>query len=184
VIAVAHILLRFLAGLLRMIVLSVRQGRSLEAENLYLRRRLTLYKEKGMKPRRIDAATPISLVFVSRLFDWRDAVVVVRSETLIRWHRAGGIAVALKCRPTPADSTELRQFIGDGDGEPAGGEERIANELPLKLGVRVSPEQPASMPKRPAAVAPCVAIFRNHQGDRMRLLGLSQQHFACSPYLW
>ena len=27
-------------------------------------------------------------VVVSRLFDWRQAVVVVKPDTLIRWHRA------------------------------------------------------------------------------------------------
>jgi putative transposase len=31
----------------------------------------------------------MSLALLSRLFDWRDALVVVRPETLIRWHRAG-----------------------------------------------------------------------------------------------
>ena len=88
-IAVTHIFFRFLADLLRLLLLSVRRKRSLQAENLFLRRQLALYKERGIKPRRIDAATRISLVFLSRLFDWRDALVVVRPETLIRWHRAG-----------------------------------------------------------------------------------------------
>jgi len=31
----------------------------------------------------------VSLAVLSRLFDWRDALVVVRPQTLIRWHRAG-----------------------------------------------------------------------------------------------
>jgi putative transposase len=89
VIAVAHILFRFLADLLRLIALSVRRGCSLEAENLFLRRQLALYKEKGIKPRRMDAATRMRLIFLSRLFDWRGALTIVRPETLIRWHRAG-----------------------------------------------------------------------------------------------
>jgi hypothetical protein len=55
VIAVAHILLRFLTDLLRLIALSVRPGYSLEAENLFLRRQLALYKERGIKP---DASMP------------------------------------------------------------------------------------------------------------------------------
>jgi hypothetical protein len=89
VIAVAHVFFRFVADLLRLLLLSARRKRSLEAENLFLRRQLTLYKERRIKPPRIDAATRMSLVFLSRLFDWRDALVVVRPETLIRWHRAG-----------------------------------------------------------------------------------------------
>jgi hypothetical protein len=62
-IALDRLLLRFLAILVRLIVLSVRRGRSLKAESLFLRRQLTLYKES------IDAATRMSLVFLSRLFD-------------------------------------------------------------------------------------------------------------------
>jgi hypothetical protein len=69
--------------------LSFRSSRSIKAENLFLRRQLGLYIECGVKPRRIDPVTRISLTVLSRLFSWRDALVVVRSETLIRWHRAG-----------------------------------------------------------------------------------------------
>jgi len=73
----------------RLVVLSLRPRRSVEAENLFLRRELTLYQERGVKARRVDAATRVSLALRSRLFDWRDALVAVRPETLIRWHRAG-----------------------------------------------------------------------------------------------
>src|ERR1035441_9773906 len=62
---------------------------SVQAENLFLRRQLALYIERGMKPRRMGAATRIALAWLSRWFDWRDALVVVRPETLIRWHRVG-----------------------------------------------------------------------------------------------
>lgn len=63
--------------------------RSIEVENLFLRRQLALYMERGVKPRRMDLATRIALALLLRLFDWRDSLVVVRPETLIRWHRAG-----------------------------------------------------------------------------------------------
>jgi putative transposase len=154
VIAVAYILFRLLADLLRLLLLSVRRRRSLEAENLFLRRQLALYKERAIKPRRIDAATRMSLVFLSRLFDWRDALVVVRPETLIRWHRAGWrLLWRLKCRPgRPPIPLELRQLIRRMATENRSwGEERIANELLLELGVRVSPRTVRKyMPKRPA----------------------------------
>jgi transposase InsO family protein len=150
--AVAHIVFRFLADLLRLIALSARPGRSLVAENLFLRRQLALYKERGIKPRRIDAATRMSLVLLSRLLDWRDALVVVRPETLIRWHRAGWrLLWRWKCRPgRPPIPLELRQVIRRMATEnPLWGEERIANELLLKLGVRVSPRTGRKyMPKR------------------------------------
>ena len=88
-IVLARIVLRLLADLARLVVLSLRHRRSVEAENLFLRRQLALYHERGIKPRRIDAATRVSLAVLSGLFDWRDALVVVRPETMIRWHRAG-----------------------------------------------------------------------------------------------
>jgi hypothetical protein len=42
---------------------------SIQAENLFLRRQLALYIKRGVKPRRIDAATRIALTLVSHLFD-------------------------------------------------------------------------------------------------------------------
>jgi hypothetical protein len=93
------------------------------------------------------------LAVLSRLFNWRDALVVVRPETLIRWHRAGWrLFWRLKSRPgRPPIPPELRQLIRRMASEnPLWGEERIANELRLKLGVRVSPRTVRKyMPKRP-----------------------------------
>jgi hypothetical protein len=83
VIALARIVLRLFADLAGLVVLSLRPGRSVAAENLFLRRQLALYRERGAKPRRVDAATRVSLAVLSRLFDWRDALVVVRPETSI-----------------------------------------------------------------------------------------------------
>jgi putative transposase len=56
----------------------------LEAENLFLRGQLALYQERGVKPRRIDAATRVTLTLLSRWFDWRSALLVVRPDPLIR----------------------------------------------------------------------------------------------------
>ena len=70
-IAFAHIVFQFLASLLGSVALLIRPQHLLEAENLFLRRQLALHKERGIKPRRIDAATRTSLAFLSKLFDWR-----------------------------------------------------------------------------------------------------------------
>ena len=70
VIALARIVLRLLADLAGLVVLSLRPRRSVEAENLCLRRELALCQERGVKPRRVDAATGL-LAVLSRLFDWR-----------------------------------------------------------------------------------------------------------------
>ena len=83
------ILVQLAADLVRWCGLALRSPRSIEAENLFLCRQLALYRERGVKARRIDPATRLALALLARLFDWRDALVVVRPKTVIRWHRAG-----------------------------------------------------------------------------------------------
>jgi putative transposase len=72
---------------------------------------------------------------------------------LIRWHRAGfRLLWRWKSRPgRPPIPPELRQLIRRMAAEnPLWGEERIANKLLLKLGLRVSPRTVRKyMPKRP-----------------------------------
>ena len=88
-IVLLRIVLGLLADLAGLIALSVAPRRAIEAENLVPRRPLALFKEWSMKPRRIDAATRASLALLSRWCDWRSCLVVVRPETVLRWHRAG-----------------------------------------------------------------------------------------------
>jgi len=139
--------------LIGLLVLTVRSRRSIQAENLVLRRQLALFKERGVRPRRIDAATRFSLAWLSRLCDWRSCVIVVRPETIVRWHRAGWrLFWRYRSRPgRPSIPLELRQLIRRIATEnPLWGEERIANELLVKLGIRVSPRTVGKyMPKRP-----------------------------------
>jgi putative transposase len=83
---VAEILRRLVWESLRWLRLAARYSWSIKAEILFLRHQLALYIERGVKPRRIDLVTRIGLTLLSRCFNWRDALVVVRPETLIRWH--------------------------------------------------------------------------------------------------
>jgi putative transposase len=91
------------------------------AEILVLRRQVALCKERSIKPRRIDAATRISLALLLRLCDWRACPTIVRPETVIRWHRAGWrLFWRHKARSgRPRIPVELRQLI-----------RRMANENP------------------------------------------------------
>jgi hypothetical protein len=50
----------------------------LAAENLFLRKQLALYHERGVKPRRSDPETRAGLVLLSRLVDWRPILTVVK----------------------------------------------------------------------------------------------------------
>ena len=109
--------------------------------------------ERGIKLRRVDFALRVSLALLTRLFDWRDVVVIVRPTTIVRWHRAGWrVFWRWKCRPgRPPISVELRMLIRRMASEnPVWGEERIANELLIKPGIRVSPRTVGKyMPKGP-----------------------------------
>jgi hypothetical protein len=61
----------------------------LAAENLFLRKQLAFYQGHQIRPRRLTAAARFSLLFWSRFCDWRNALVIVKPETLIGWHRKG-----------------------------------------------------------------------------------------------
>jgi putative transposase len=101
----------------------------------------------------IDAGTRVSLAMLAKLFDWRSALVVVHPATVIRWHRAGWrlpwrIKSRRGRRPIPAELRALIRRVANEN--PLWGEERIGNELLLKLGIRISPRTVRKyMPKRP-----------------------------------
>jgi hypothetical protein len=72
---------------IRYVLLGTRSSVALKPENLFLRKQLALYLEREVRPRRADDATRLSLVLLSTLFAWKQPLVIVRPETLIRWHR-------------------------------------------------------------------------------------------------
>ena len=166
----AHIVFRLLTDLVSLAIFPFRSRLSVEAENLLLRRQLGLYRERGVKPRRVDAVARASLAFISRLFDWRSALVIVRPETMIRWHCAGWrLLWRWKSRPgRPPIPLELRKLIRRMAIEnPTWGEERIANELLLKLRLRVSPRtvrkyMPIWPPGGPRGDQRWSTFLRNH----------------------
>jgi transposase InsO family protein len=136
------ILLALISDAFAWLRLSVRSTKSIRAENLFLRRQLGLYIERGVKPRRIDPVTRVRLVLLYKLFDWRDALVVVQPETLLRWHRsAWKLLWRVKSHSgRPSIPAQLQGLVRRMATEnPIWGEERIANELLLKLGIHISP---------------------------------------------
>lgn len=131
-----------LADLLHVLALSLRSKTSLAAENLFLRKQLGFYQERKIRPRRLDDPTRLTLVWLSHWFVWRNALAVVRPKTFIAWHRKGFQLFWRRKSQSgrPPIPPDLQCLIGKMAGEnPSWGEERIANELFLKLGLRVSP---------------------------------------------
>lgn len=76
-------------NLLRFVNAAVRSQGSLVAENLFLRKQLAFYQERAVRPRRLTDAARLTLVLWSRWFHWKDALIIVKPETLIGWHRKG-----------------------------------------------------------------------------------------------
>ena len=112
--AAFRVLISVIGDLLYWLRLSFRSTQSIEAENLFLRRQLALYVERGTKPRRVDPATRVQLAFLSRFCNWaRRPGGGARPETIVRWHRAGRrLFWRLKPRPgRPAIPKELEALI-------------------------------------------------------------------------
>jgi putative transposase len=127
---------------LRFLALGTHSKAALQAENLFLRKQLALYLEREVKPRRATDATRLSMVVLSRLFAWQDALVAVKPETFLGWHRKSfRLLWRWKSRPRgrPRLPEEIQGLIRRMAREnPTWGEERIAAELLLKLGIRLS----------------------------------------------
>jgi transposase InsO family protein len=105
-------------------------------------KQLAFYQEREIRPRRLTDAARSSLALWSRLFDWTNALVIVKPETLILWHRRGfKLFWRWKSRAgRPRLREDIHKLIVQMVREnPTWGEERVADELALKLGVFVSP---------------------------------------------
>ena len=50
---------------------------------LFLRKQLAYYQEHQIRPRRLTDAARLSLVLCSRLFEWKEALVIVTPATFI-----------------------------------------------------------------------------------------------------
>jgi putative transposase len=91
---------------------------------------------------KLTDAARFSLVPWSQLFNWRAALMIVKPETLIGWHRKR-FKLFWRWRSRlgrPRTPENLRQLIVRIVQEnPTWGEERIAAELSVKLGILVSP---------------------------------------------
>ena len=122
--------------------LCLRPSAVLAAENLFLRKQLACYQERQVKPRRATDAARLALVWLGRWFDWRQALAIAQPATFIRWHRQG-FRLFWRWKSTPGRPPipiDLQALIRRMAREnPTWGQERIANELLLKLGLRVSP---------------------------------------------
>ena len=140
--SVGFILINTGAQGIQFLRLAVSSRSALIAEVLFLRKQLAFYQEHQIPPRKLTDAARFSLVLWSRLFNWREALMIVKPETLIGWHRKGfKVFWRWKSRMgRPRIPENLRRLIvGMVQDNPTWGEERVAAELSVKLGILVSP---------------------------------------------
>ena len=126
---------------------------ALAAENLFLRKQLALFREREKKAMPTTPGDRFVFSKLARWFDWRSALLIVKPATLIGWHRnAFRLFWRWKSRPVGRSpvTAELRDLIRRLAAEnPTWGEQRIADELLLKLQIRLSPRTVAKYNKQP-----------------------------------
>jgi transposase InsO family protein len=119
-----------------------RSRRDLLAENALLRQQLIVLRRSARRPkiRGHDRGVMVMLAALTRA--WRDAVLLVKPETILRWHRAGfRLFWRRKSRTTRTSrqlaSTTIALIKRVALDNRLWGAERVRGEL-LKLGIRVS----------------------------------------------
>jgi putative transposase len=136
-------MLEYLLLLLGLARAAVRDREALVTENLLLRHQLAVLTRPTRKRPRLRARDKLFWVVVRALGrDWRRHLVVVRPESVIRWHRqAWRLFWRWRSRGPmgrPRLSAEVRELIATiARDNPRWGSERIRGEL-LKLGLVVS----------------------------------------------
>ena len=120
----------------------VRTRSELIAENALLRQQLIVLARASTRPRLSRADRPLLVLLASRVQTWRQALLIVRPETLLRWHREGfrlfwrwrSGARRRPARVAPDTVALIRRMARENR---LWGAERIQGDL-LKLGIRIS----------------------------------------------
>jgi putative transposase len=155
---------------------SVRQGfrtrAALQAEILALRHQLlVLQRAKRDRKLRLGVADRLLWVWLSRLWSgWRSALVIVKPETVIAWHRRGfRLYWSWKSRHPqgrPAISREVIELVRRISlANPRWGAPRVHGEL-LKLGFQLSEATVAKYMARPRH--PSSQTWRTFLADHMK----------------
>jgi transposase InsO family protein len=164
-------LLRLALGLL---VRLFRSRKNLLIENLVLRQQLAVFKRKQRRPR-LAAMDKLFWVAPLRRFcsSWKNALIVVTPDTVVRWHRAGFqlywrlLSRARRQRGRRPVSMEIRQLIFRMVAEnPTWRAPRIHGEL-VMLGCEVSERSVARWmrraPRSPDSAQRWLTFLRNHR---------------------
>ena len=113
---------RLITDLCRLFGLALKSRAALAAENLFLRKQLSLYEERKARRSNTSIAVRWTMAGLGKLFTWRDALVIVKPDTFVRWHReAFGLFWPMEISPfgSPGTAKEHQNTDStDGSGEP------------------------------------------------------------------
>ena len=129
--------------ILRTLISALRSHRALALENLMLRHQLEVLHRNPKRPRLTNRDRVLWSILSRFWIDWRNSLIIVQPETVIRWHRRGfQLYWRWKSRPRwPGRQripTEVRDLIRSmSQSNPLWGAPRIHGEL-VKLGIKLS----------------------------------------------
>ncbi len=66
-----------------------RSRSELIAENAFLRQQVIVLKRQTPRPRLTQPDRTLLVLLASKVRGWKDALLLVRPDTLLKWHRAG-----------------------------------------------------------------------------------------------
>ena len=114
----------------------------LVAENLLLRQQRIVLKRTAKRPHFMAAERGLVVLLASKLQSWKETLLIIKPETVLRWHRQGfrlfwkrKSHARLREPKVPAETiTLIKQMAADNR---LWGAERIRGEL-LKVGIKVA----------------------------------------------
>jgi putative transposase len=168
-------MITLLLHLLRLLPFVCGGHRQLALENLALRHQLAVYKRTALRPK-LRTMDRLFWVGLARIWvGWRQSLVIVTPETVLRWQRRRfrEYWTKLSGRPAgrPSVHAEIKALVTTmATANPLWGAPRIHGEL-LKLGIHVA-ERTVSrlLPKRPTTPSQTWRTFlANHVHDLVSL---------------
>ena len=142
--ATIHDMLDTIKTLIRTTLSSFKTRRDLAFENLALRHQIAVLRRRAGKRPTLTNVDRALWVLLARVWkDWKQSLVIVKPETVVRWHRKGfrlywTFKSRKRGRGRPKVSGEVRELIRKmSSSNPTWGAPRVHGEL-LKLGIDVS----------------------------------------------
>jgi putative transposase len=165
----------FIVALLACLRAALKARTALALENAALRQQLAVYKRTQRRPR-LRAEDRAFWILLRGLWSgWAGALVAVKPDTVLAWHRKGFRLLwrrrsrdrkVGRPRIPPKHIAFIRRISGD---HPEWGEDRIAEELVAKFGIRHSASTirryMVPRPRRPRTGQPWRTFVRNHAKD-------------------